>query len=586
MSVASEKLCKAAAAGVLAVVLAVMSGYAVRQTSPVKAQCCVSSHPQIKLIDESGVQIDPGAENPRPYSPRRTCGACHDYEMINKAYHFQLGADVISDDYGSTIGKPWISSDGQFGRQHHMSYAWVAKKKNSSASEIGMTPYQYTQGCGACHAGGGPMERDRDGRRYDERLAQNPGLADTPDGDYYKAAWDRSGVVEIDCLMCHLRGYNAQARTDQLSKANFRWAATVGAGLGTVEGSVKDGQTPVLNYNRTLFNEDGTVTLKVAGADDANCLLCHGEAEVKKRGHVWYDSRQSDVHTSSGMKCLACHTTGKDHQIRKGDSNYVILHDELDDKTLSCEGCHLSSSQTTGPKHESIPPSHIKTIACVTCHVTEQNVAAVGTVDTTTGKAVGLPTVKGAKKYGETGSWSPAYFRLKDGKIYSGNALLPAWWGNRVGDVIHPLTLNETQKAYEQAKDIIADDNGDGKPEANTDSEIRAMLNSVRTVLQGGRFKEVSPAYVKGNRVWELKDGALVSSRHPQAEPIFWTFSHNVAPSGSAWGAGGCKDCHSKESRFFYSPVVVDPYDSDAKPVTVPMWEYCGVKKSALEVGY
>ena len=34
-----------------------------------------------------------------------------------------------------------------------------------------------------------------------------PGLADTLDGDYHQSRWDQSGVVEADCLICHLEGY-------------------------------------------------------------------------------------------------------------------------------------------------------------------------------------------------------------------------------------------------------------------------------------------------------------------------------------------------------------------------------------------
>ncbi|MDH7602925.1 MAG: hypothetical protein QHI38_12330 [Armatimonadota bacterium] len=545
----------------------------------------LSPHPAIELLDYSGRPIDPNSSSAPPYSPRQTCGACHDYEKISKCYHVQLGADQISDDYGAKIGRPWISSNGMFGRQIHMSYLWVAKKRNPTAAHIAMTPYEYSQACGFCHVGGGPMELDRNGRRYDVVQSKHPELADSLDGDYHKAAWNKSGVVEIDCLMCHLAGYDGEARRNQLSKANFKWAATAGAGLGTVRGSVKDGEVPQVAYRKDLFNEDGTVSLKIGPPRDSNCLLCHGEAEVKKRGHVWYDTRQTDVHTAAGMQCITCHTSGPDHQIRKGRANEVMLHNELDDPTLSCEGCHMGSGSKLRPTHKSIPKSHLTSIACVTCHVTEHNVAAVGAVDTLTGAAVGLPTAKTAKKYGETCKWIPAYFRLKDGKIYSGNALLPVWWGNRVGGVIYPLLLSETAKAYEKVKSVIRDDNGDGKPEANTEAEIAAMLRAIRDVLVGGRFSRISPAYVKGDRVWQLSGDRVISIRyHPQAQPLKWTFSHNVSPASKALGAGGCKDCHTENSQFFYSPVVVDPFDASGQPVTVPMWEYAGVKRSVVGV--
>lgn len=539
-------------------------------------------HAPVELLDENGVRVDPSAENPMPYSPRQTCGACHNYEMISRGYHFQMGAEKISDDFGKRTGRPWILSDGMSGKQIHMSYLSLTRKRNTREVEVGLTAYQFAQTCGACHAGGGLMEYDRDGRRYDVALAKNPDLAASFDGDYYKSAWGRSGVVEIDCLMCHLAGYDGKARTEQLSKANLRWAATAGAGLASVEGAVVDGQTPKLSYKRTLFNPDGTVTLNIGKPQDANCLLCHEEAQIKKRGHV-YDGRNPDVHTSAGMKCVDCHTAGADHQIRKAKSNQASVRNDLDDPTFSCEGCHMSSASNV-PSHKSIPKSHLKSIACATCHVRESNVTAVHVVDTTTGKPVGIPTVKSAKKYGETAKWIPAYFRMEDGKIHSGNALLPAWWGNRVGSMIHPLYLPETARAYEKVKALIKDDDGDGRPEANTEAEIKAMLVAVGEVLSGGRFASVSPAYVKGNKVWQIRGDKLISiAQHPQARPLYWAFSHNVSPAKDAWGAGGCGDCHGANSAFFSSPVVVDPFDRQGRQVTVPMWQYCWISKEVIE---
>jgi len=155
------------------------------------------------------------------------------------------------------------------------------------------------------------------------------------------------------------------------------------------------------------------------------------------------------------------------------------------------------------------------------------------------------------------------------------------WWGNQAGGVIYPLHLAETARAYERVKDVIRDDDGDGRPEANTETEIRAMLTSVRQVLKGGRFRNVAPVYVKGNRVWELGGGRLVARSHPQARPLYWTFSHNVSRTENALGAKGCSDCHGVGSTFFDSPVIVDPFDRESRQVTVPMWQYCGISANA-----
>ncbi len=503
-------------------------------------------HLPVELMDATGSPIQPRAASPEPYSPRTTCGRCHSYDTIAGGYHFQLGADTIADDYGAKEGKPWVLSDGMMGRQFHMSYKSFARKKNSSESEIATTPYQFAQTCAKCHPGGGLMERDRDGERYDVRQQAHPELASSLDGDYHGAAWHRSGVLEIDCLMCHQSNYDASARLAQLTQGNLRWAATAGAGLGAATGTVNSGETPSLSYRAHLFH-DGKVQFDIADPTDRNCLLCHAEAEVKKRGHVW-DGRNDDVHTAAGLQCVSCHTAGPDHQIVKGRSSEVMVRNDLDSAAHSCESCHTQGRLGAAkPAHKALPASHLQRIACVTCHVRDANVTAVRAVDTTTGSTMGIPTATEARKFGESLPWQPAYFRAEDGKLYAGNALLPVWWGNRAGRVIHPLLLRETGQAYEKVKDMIADDNGDGKVEANTDPEIRAMLAALRDSLRGGRFKQVAPVYVKGHSVHELKRNRLVSAAHHQASPLRWTFSHNVSPAVDALGAGGCGDCHGDD---------------------------------------
>ena len=129
-----------------------------------------------------------------------------------------------------------------------------------------MTSFDFvTATCGDCHPGGGPLEFDRDGMRYDARM-RDPAAGLTPggdnglDGDYYKARWSDTGVIEADCLLCHLPEYDYKKRNDQLADLNFRWAATVGAGFGTVTGKVAAEQQPKVAYNRNVLMR--TATLK------------------------------------------------------------------------------------------------------------------------------------------------------------------------------------------------------------------------------------------------------------------------------------------------------------------------------------
>ncbi len=68
------------------------------------------------LRDESGAIIDPvhGKNENEPYSPRATCGACHDYERITSAFHFQQGRGEDAQKWQKDRYQ-WVSSPGQYG---------------------------------------------------------------------------------------------------------------------------------------------------------------------------------------------------------------------------------------------------------------------------------------------------------------------------------------------------------------------------------------------------------------------------------------------------------------------------------------
>jgi hypothetical protein len=72
----------------------------------------------VTLRDRSGNPIARGSTT--PYSPERTCGGCHDVDVITQGYHFQQGkglsntAITVSDTYNPA--RPWLLSDGMFGK--------------------------------------------------------------------------------------------------------------------------------------------------------------------------------------------------------------------------------------------------------------------------------------------------------------------------------------------------------------------------------------------------------------------------------------------------------------------------------------
>ena len=74
------------------------------------------THEPFQLKTEDGKTINPltGENADQPYSPRQTCGGCHNYDQITKGYHFQQGWDRVKDDFNKK--KPWVLSDGMMGK--------------------------------------------------------------------------------------------------------------------------------------------------------------------------------------------------------------------------------------------------------------------------------------------------------------------------------------------------------------------------------------------------------------------------------------------------------------------------------------
>jgi hypothetical protein len=77
-----------------------------------------SEHPPVVLMDRNGNEIS--MDSNVSYSPKTTCGECHDYDLITNAYHFQQGrtdadGNIIVHD-GLDSKNPWLISRGMYGK--------------------------------------------------------------------------------------------------------------------------------------------------------------------------------------------------------------------------------------------------------------------------------------------------------------------------------------------------------------------------------------------------------------------------------------------------------------------------------------
>ena len=314
-------------------------------------------HPAIPLLDEQGQHV---LDSGQPYSPRQSCGegGCHDYDKINHAYHFEMGRDEASDDFGARRGLPHLVSPGYFGGYACMGGSnpeVTAKKSNATIDDFAdKGSAGLVQRCISCHPGGGWMELDRNGERYDEK---DPASVTPLDGDYFNRGtdennqpadnsvvaqwdWQKSGVVENDCMICHADfrelvitdpeldiedgdsaydHFRALRRTHLVREGFFREAGTAimefvnlsNPGCGTDEGdgcattdssllnfdrTVEAGSSdpdyalnldaegkPLLNWNPAVFDADGKVQIPMLRfSTNDNCMMCHRTSNSRR----------------------------------------------------------------------------------------------------------------------------------------------------------------------------------------------------------------------------------------------------------------------------------------------------------------
>ena len=108
--------------------------------------------------------------------------------------------------------------------------------------------------------------------------------------------------------------------------------------------------------------------------------------------------------------------------------------------------------------------------------------------------------------------------------------------------------------------------------EVNRPTEIDALIASVSTMLRETRYP------MDGKRVVWVADARVYRSgaeyRTIETEP--WEaspyanvhkYTHDVSAARAALGAGGCTDCHSGDSPFFFGKVLDKPFGPDGNPV-------------------
>jgi hypothetical protein len=293
------------------------------------------------LRDSDGNPIALGSNT--PYSPKKTCGTveCHIdmvrsfgltsgniYESeirsaakdhgrgspsyavpyaehgVSAGYHFQTGNSTPWGDVQRNYYKDiaFSSSPGAYGGYCPSYSRRLADLTEIDSARFDMSSYDFSRSaCALCHGGGGPLEYDREGFRYNGTSGLfQAGSNQTPEwGDYYTydpatgsladktSQAQAGGVAEVDCLICHLRTdgmrYGLVERNFALSEsgapglaASLGLAGAAGTtGYLSIAQRAEEGANPVISTSTWSWT---TVALDHAVLESPakeNCALCH-----------------------------------------------------------------------------------------------------------------------------------------------------------------------------------------------------------------------------------------------------------------------------------------------------------------------
>lgn len=139
------------------------------------------------------------------------------------------------------------------------------------------------------------------------------------------------------------------------------------------------------------------------------------------------------------------------------------------------------------------------------------------------------------------------------------------------------ITLEDTSVLFPPESDATQE--GVQRIPALTESQVVRVLQAL-AALPGAKG---TPVYVGGGKVSKLDTGKLSFFDHACAEPYSWALGHDVRPATQALGAGGCGDCHSDDSGFFFASVSADSPTPLGKPVVASMYQFAELDKGVLE---
>ncbi|MCB9456674.1 MAG: cytochrome b/b6 domain-containing protein [Anaerolineaceae bacterium] len=425
------------------------------QTQPepaVRIETASPLHPTFALLDTDGINV---LVSGQAISTMQTCGNCHDTTFIAEhSFHVDAGLTQMSAPGSVPGGRAWDTSAGYFGKWDPITYRYLSPEGDTL---IDLTTAEWIQAFGWRHVGGGPEEYSREGTLLSDLPASvddvETSIIDPETGLPIVWKWDESGVVEMNCFLCHTPNPNNEARVAALEAGAFGWANTATLlGTGIVE-QVGD----AWQYNAAAFDDAGNLLDSYINVQDPrteNCGACHGLTHTDNVTPLIFDpqdnqlwstlttgqvmspqrlansglnlqdkddlSRTWDVHTERALRCTNCHYALNNPVYYRPDETDTPEHLTFDPRRLDF-GEYLfrpihefakgqSTQSSLAPEydntlrrceschsiettHDWLPykERHTTALACETCHIPQLYAPALQSVDWTVLQSDGSP---------------------------------------------------------------------------------------------------------------------------------------------------------------------------------------------------
>lgn len=425
-------------------------------TGPPRREAMRNIHPLVTFLDADG---KPVSQTQGALSLMNTCGQCHDTTFIEQHnYHAQAGMDELRAPGAYSSSREWDQGPGLFGRWSPLTYRTLTPQ---GWGPLDLGTADWIKVMGPRHVGGGPAVYSRfSGKPLtelggDQALLPDTHVIDPQTGEPVPWDWQKSGTVELNCLLCHFQAPDNSARVAEINAGRFRWASTAtlaSSGMVSREG---DG----LRWNPSAFDGEGRARLEffqVADPKAGNCRICHGSAcrctdpvifensldnwAVETTGEIFsparvHDSgmnienrrnlyRPWDVHAERLLDCANCHYSMNnpnynekenqderpshlnfdarrldvseylvrpDHNLVKGHTSQGTVARRLDGSMRDCRDCHDPYAG-----HKSLPMRniHFAKLSCQSCHINRVTAPARQATDWTMLTPDGSPQVE------------------------------------------------------------------------------------------------------------------------------------------------------------------------------------------------